>query len=121
MAERKKKEKQLNEKVSKQRALKIFNFLFSSFLKIIGCSLTALFLFMGWLGITHEQPKDIDAFCEAKCDKNASDFSNCMDSCFRALGGSDLFQGIFIIIGCLGLFISLFIIFRQFEKLTSKP
>ena len=73
---------------------------------------------MGWLGLTHEQPNDIDAFCEAKCDKNSPDFSNCMDSCFKALGGADLFHGIFLIFGCLGLFILLFIVLKQFKKFT---
>lgn len=110
----------MKEEDSKKRILRIFNFLFSLFFKIVGYSLTVLFLFMGWLGLTHEQPDDIDAFCEAKCDKNSPDFSNCMDSCFRALGGADLFHGIFLIFGCVGLFISLFIVLKQFEKLTTK-
>ena len=75
---------------------------------------------MGWLGLTHEQPNDIDAFCEAKCDKNSPDFSSCMDSCFRALGGADLFHGVFLIFGFLGLIISLIIVLKLFDRLTSK-
>ena len=73
---------------------------------------------MGWLGLTHEQPNDIDAFCEAKCDESSPDFYNCMDSCFRALGGADLFHGVFLIFGFLGLFMLLFIILKQFNKYT---
>ena len=43
-----------------------------------------------------------------------------MDSCFRALGGADLFHGVFLISGFLGLFIFLFIILKQFNKYNSR-
>ena len=105
---------------SLKQPLKIFNFIFINIFRLIGFSLTLLFLLMGWLGLTHEEPEDIDAFCEADCDKNSPDFYNCMDSCFQALGGAGLFQFVFLLFGILGAFITLFYILKVFEKFTKK-
>ena len=95
--------------------------LFWSIWKIVGFCFIALFLFMGWLGLTHEEVEDVNAFCEAQCDRNSPDFMECMDSCFLALGGSGLFQVIFLMFGLIGLFIAVFYIWKKFENLTTKP